>query len=860
MLGGPAPTCPRIKKYPQDGSKLKPVQVEAPVVDLWWAGTPEEIDKYVFALTEASGLYVAGRVWRSDDYGRAGSWVDITTALPGALTPEPGADADAAGVMEIVYNEAHPDRLLVLGAAFHNWISTDFGKTFARVETPGRTLGFWMECKVHPTQPDWLLAKVRRMECEESGSATNPWCAFDLFVSQDFAKSWTNLTANSEGAVTSFWDFDWGATLQRNSEDSFPDETIFATAYESAATMKGPKPGWDKDMHFVISSDFFRSAHRKLVSCGNQFELIGSQVFVALPSDCPTHPDGSQRPVQPGASSSSVVLYSSANEGKDFGQVCLPVRDLDLGYNLVKTHDGANAFLIVDHDEEDMISARAPIGNIYAPGYNNTLYTLSMTRNYRRSFITDFGRVEGLPGVYLGNQLHESFRTDPRLAFEKYVQTKVTFDGGARWQDLNQPDSFRFPECNRCASARDLGKCQLHLHGPSSWHDGQDGRPSFYTHDNAPGVIMAVGNTGEYLEQAADAMCTWLSRDGGATWQDVAPYASIYEYGDYGGLLIMTKHETEGPADSLLFSIDQGTCWHEIGLEEAIDVGNIRVEPSAASHMFVVHGKACEKRPEHPTCTHTRTDANPVGKMYIVDFRPVMGTDWRDCSDADYEQWTNGPCLLGRNYTLSRRVHASECFSGRTYKRPVAAAAPCPCTAADVACEYGYEFAGHDCRAILGIDTSQCEALKGYQMSETHRRLVAGDTCAEVSLVIPDTDGRGHGPSAPAGAPSRGHGWTTFFVLLLVLGGGSGLFYAWWMFWASDSAKATLEETTAPVIGVLLSAASWVKDCVLAMAAQITGRQRRADAAEAFFQPLASGDFGLDADEEELGRAPPVLR
>ena len=51
----------------------------------------------------------------------------------GALSPEPGADADAAGVMEVVYDDTHPDRLLVLGAAFHNWISTDFGKTFSRV-------------------------------------------------------------------------------------------------------------------------------------------------------------------------------------------------------------------------------------------------------------------------------------------------------------------------------------------------------------------------------------------------------------------------------------------------------------------------------------------------------------------------------------------------------------------------------------------------------------------------------------------------------------------------------------------------------------------------------------------------------
>ena len=54
-----------------------------------------------------------------------------------------------------------------------------------------------------------------------------------------------------------------------------------------------------------------------------------------------------------------------------------------------------------------------------------------------------------------------------------------------------------------------------------------------------------------------------------------------------------------------------------------------RVEPSAASHMFVVHGKACEKRPEHPTCTHTLSGANPAGRMYILDFRPLMGTDWR---------------------------------------------------------------------------------------------------------------------------------------------------------------------------------------------------------------------------------------
>ncbi len=46
---------------------------------------------------------------------------------------------------------------------------------------------------------------------------------------------------------------------------------------------------------------------------------------------------------------------------------------------------------------------------------------------------------------------------------------QVSFNGGAHWQELQQPESFRYPECNACKQA---STCQLHLHGPSSWHYG----------------------------------------------------------------------------------------------------------------------------------------------------------------------------------------------------------------------------------------------------------------------------------------------------------------------------------------------------------------------------------------------------
>ena len=64
--------------------------------------------QYVFALTEASGTYVAGRLWRSDDYGRAGSWKDITSVLPGA----PDVAVAGRGLALTVVDRCSPDTCL----------------------------------------------------------------------------------------------------------------------------------------------------------------------------------------------------------------------------------------------------------------------------------------------------------------------------------------------------------------------------------------------------------------------------------------------------------------------------------------------------------------------------------------------------------------------------------------------------------------------------------------------------------------------------------------------------------------------------------------------------------------------------
>ena len=87
--------------------------------------------------------------------------------------------------------------------------------------------------------------------------------------------------------MASFWDFDWGTHMHVHGKTPYKPETILATAYEDARHMKGIGVGWDEQIHFIQSDDFFASAHGKLASCGNQFEIAAHKVGRSWPEAVP---------------------------------------------------------------------------------------------------------------------------------------------------------------------------------------------------------------------------------------------------------------------------------------------------------------------------------------------------------------------------------------------------------------------------------------------------------------------------------------------------------------------------------------------------------------------------------------------
>ncbi|GAB4816671.1 hypothetical protein N2152v2_003717 [Parachlorella kessleri] len=854
--------------------------------------------QFVFALTTDVDGFDGGPLWRSDNYGSPNSWEDMTQKMTAALPP--GQQTDL-GVVELHWHADKPERILFQGKGRFHFVSTDYGATVKALATPKFTQGFPQDIRVHPRQTDWVLAKVRRDECMLDRHST--LCAYDLFLSKDFAVSWTNLTEQSGGRISSFRDYDWGAKMAMFAGKPTPDETIFATVYQSSSSQKGLYPGWDKDLHYVVSTDFFKSV-KKQIPCGNLFEIVAHKVFLAVPSDCPLGPDGRKKDTSKHTiSGRTVTMYVSDWDGDDFTEACLPANLEDDGYNLVHTHDDYGAFILADHAEEGSRgpTSDSPVSDLYAPAYNATFYTLSMRNVYRRDFIVDFTRLEALPGVYVANVVDQAaLGPDARGRPNQFLKTMVTFNGGATWDFVPPPASFRYAQCNTCPPGSSAADCRLHLHGPTSWFSAEGPRPNVYAHPSAPGLVLATGNVGAHLDYASSVTCTYLSRDGGLTWEDVLEGPAIYEVGAHGDLVAMSPHKSEGPTDTVLFSLDHGLCWNKVSLPEAITVDNIRqaflrvssaavavaagvvlilllsapsaagVDASGGGHVFVAHGHSCTKNPARPACTWTG-GGTPPAKMYVIDVKDLMREDLRECGAQDYEPWrllNSDACLLGNAYTMQRRKRSAGCASAANYQPPPMEVAPCNCTVdADAECEFGYSKVKGSCVPMPGLEdvNSLCPSFanSGYKMSASHLRLVHADQCANSRAIIPDTDGKGDwSPSGGSGHGSSGSGWKRFFLMTLLLGGALTVAGVAWVFLLPAGLKEDILDKVSPLLGLLgalleklldvvISAWDWLRGKLTGTGGGSGDREARA----AYFEPLTDR---LELDPEDH-TSPPLF-
>ncbi|KAF7345047.1 Sortilin [Mycena venus] len=391
-------------------------------------------------------------------------------------------------------------------------------------------------------------------------------------------------------------------------------------------------------------------------------------------------------------------------------------------------------------------------GNILKSNSNGTYFSLSAENVNRdgRGYV-DFEKVLGLDGIALINVVANP--EEALLTGRKVLQSRITHNDGSTWKPLAPPthDSFRnaYP-CNN-------PNCALHVHGYTERLDSLIKSTS-----SIVGLIIAVGNVGESL-LPYDQSDTFLSRDGGFTWEELHKDAHLWKIGDSGSVIVIANDEE--PTDHVLFSTNEGLSWRHFKFSEVkIRVRSIVTVPEDTSRRFLLLGH------------QPRSSSNLA---VFLDFTAVTSRqcviDVEDPGHDDFELWSPSDeraerCLFGRQTVYHRRVRETDCYVGTLPKANERVERACACVKADFECEFNYyKNAEDECILTPGTlplpNEETCDDDAEYWYERTAYRKIAFSSCE-------DGERLDRGPRHPCVHSTRGHGsffWLAVFITSLVL-------------------------------------------------------------------------------------------
>ena len=346
------------------------------------------------------------------------------------------------------------------------------------------------------------------------------------------------------------------------------------------------------------------------------------------------------------------------------------------------------------------------IGALFTSNSNGTYFTRNIDHTNRNlNGNVDFEQVAGIEGIVLVNivdNAEDILKGNGNNNILKKIKSQISFDGGRTFKDLT------------------INNGKLHLH---SITDARNTGRVFSS--PAPGILMAIGNTGNYLSDYKQGNL-YISNDAGLNWEKTAlDGPQYYEFGDSGSILVAIADGSI--TNTLSYSVNHGKGWESVDLGLDVQAIALLTVPDSSSKKF--------------TMIAVSTDI----RVYIFSFN-FEGVLDRQCKklddekESDYEKWyarldedQQPDCLMGHKQYFWRRKQDSLCFVNNEFEHPVAEEEDCPCTDEDYECdfEFAYSTTSNKCELIgkLKIPVGACKSEEEKFEGPSGYRLIPGNTC-----------------------------------------------------------------------------------------------------------------------------------
>lgn len=345
------------------------------------------------------------------------------------------------------------------------------------------------------------------------------------------------------------------------------------------------------------------------------------------------------------------------------------------------------------------------MGNMFTSNSNGTYFTRNIAHTNRDgSGYVDFEKLTNIQGVILVNTVKNWEAIEKNPLFEtKKINSKISFDDGRTWQDLKTEKDHI-----------------LQVHSYTEQHNSGKVFSS-----PAPGLVMAIGNTGDVLRPYKEGDL-WTSDDAGMTWHRALEGPHKYEFGDKGSLLVAIKDGEQ--TDEVKYSLNHGKDWKTTKLPDKVVAYELTTIPDSTGIKFIL---IASKGDEEWT-------------IYTLDF---AGLHERKCKDDDFELWharktEDGKpgCIMGRRQSFRRRKPDADCFILDEFVDPEPKWETCKCTEEDYECDFNFVRKDDKCvpAGPIPVPKGQCKEGDEHFEGSSGWRLIPGNKCDKEGGVVLD--------------------------------------------------------------------------------------------------------------------------